>query len=135
MLKKHSLFISDLHLDSSRPQTTALFLHFMQNEALKAEALFILGDFFEYWIGDDDRSSFNEHIKAALREAVEKGLPIYFMHGNRDFLISSTFARECGLQLIEEPYLINLYGRPTLLVHGDSLCTLDIKHQKSRQKM
>ena len=133
-MSHYTLFISDLHLDPLKPRSTELFKAFMEEKAPNADALYILGDFFEYWIGDDDRSTFNEQIKTWLRTATQRGLPIYLMHGNRDFLISSGFAREAGIRLIEDPTVISLYDRPTLLMHGDSLCTLDIEHQAFRRK-
>lgn len=132
---KHTLFISDLHLSEAYPKTAELFFKFLKTEANNAEALYILGDFFEVWVGDDDRSPFNEKIKAALREYTKSGIPTYFMHGNRDFLIRKRFAKETGVTLLEEPSLIHLYDEKILLLHGDSLCTLDERHQKSRKTM
>lgn len=128
-----NLFISDLHLEEQAPERTELFLNFLKN-AVKAEALYILGDFFEVWIGDDDLSDFNQKIISALRQTTEAGLPVYFMHGNRDFLIGKKFLAATGCQLLPEEHVINLYGRPTLLMHGDSLCTLDHKYLRFRRK-
>lgn len=129
-----TLFISDLHLDESHPDIAEIFLTFLKNDAMEAEALYILGDFFEAWIGDDDLSPFNQKIIAALHDATQKGLPIYFMHGNRDFLIGKKFLKATGCQLLPEEYVVNLYGVPTLLMHGDTLCTLDVKYLKFRKK-
>lgn len=133
MLKSHTLFISDLHLSEACPETTALFLHFIENTAKQADALYILGDFFELWLGDDDRTPFNEQILLALRRYTQQGNPTYFMHGNRDFLIGQRFSDETGVALLKEPTRLRLYGQDILLLHGDSLCTLDRKHQRFRK--
>lgn len=128
-----TLFISDLHLHSSRPKTTECFFNFLKNEAPKAEALYILGDFFEVWAGDD---KFNEHdtsVIQALASFSKKGIPTYFMHGNRDFLIGEHFAKQANCTLIPDPTVIDLYGKRVLLMHGDSLCTLDVSHQRFRR--
>lgn len=128
-----TIFISDLHLQANEPHIAEIFLDFLHHEARKADALYILGDLFEAWIGDDDLSPFNLQIIQALKQATLSGLPIYFMRGNRDFLIGKRFIEKSGVKLLADPTLINLYGTPTLLMHGDSLCTLDQKHQKWRQ--
>jgi UDP-2,3-diacylglucosamine hydrolase len=128
------LFISDLHLDEHHPEMTELFLNFLQNQAANAKALFILGDFFEAWIGDDDLSPYNMRIIAAFRNATKNGLPIFIMHGNRDFLIGKKFLRATGCQLLPDEYVVDIYGTPTLLMHGDTLCTLDVKYLKFRKK-
>lgn len=128
-----TFFISDLHLQASQPQITRLFLQFLQESAHKADALYILGDLFEAWIGDDDLSPFNTQILQALRAATQSGLPVYFMRGNRDFLIGRAFAKQTGVTVLNDPTVIELYGVRTLLMHGDSLCTLDKKHQRMRR--
>lgn len=128
-----TLFISDLHLDSSRPEATALFLDFLRTEARRAEALYILGDFFEAWIGDDAPTDHDREVMEGLRALSDTGVPIFFMHGNRDFLIGRRFARETGCRLIDDPAVIELYGAPTLLTHGDALCTDDVEYQQFRQ--
>lgn len=128
-----TLFISDLHLEKDHPETAQAFLHFLATEALKADALYILGDFFEVWIGDDDEDEFHTTIANALKQFTESGIPIYFMHGNRDFLIGKKFANRTGIKILPDPTVINLYGTRVLLMHGDSLCTLDKKHQRFRQ--
>ncbi len=133
MNDKPIYFISDLHLVETRPETTQLFLNFISYQATRAQALYILGDFFEAWIGDDNDSSLIQEIKAALKQLSSDGVKIYFMHGNRDFLIGSRFADECGLTLIPDPYVIDLFDTPTLLMHGDSLCVHDISHQRFRK--
>ncbi|WP_126455971.1 UDP-2,3-diacylglucosamine diphosphatase [Sulfuriflexus mobilis] len=127
-----TLFISDLHLDANLPELTRLFERFMAEQAPQAEALYILGDLFEAWVGDDDDRPETERFISSLRALSDQGVPLYVMHGNRDFLLASGFAARTGCTLISEPSLIDLYGTPTLLLHGDSLCTDDVKHQESR---
>jgi UDP-2,3-diacylglucosamine hydrolase len=129
----YSLFISDLHLEEAHPEITEIFLKFLKDHTGHADALYILGDFFEVWVGDDDYSPFNQRIIEALQTAVKGGLTIYLMRGNRDFLLSSGFARMTGVILLDDPTVINLYGKELILLHGDSLCTLDIQHQKFRR--
>lgn len=131
----HKLFISDLHLEESRPDIADIFLRFLKNEAAKAEALYILGDFFEIWIGDDDVTPFNLLIMNALCKAASDGLPIFFMHGNRDFLLGKKFLREAGCILLPDEYVLDLYGTPILLMHGDTLCTNDKAYLKFRRKV
>lgn len=128
-------FISDLHLAQDRPQVAEAFTRFLQDTAADAEALYILGDFFDTWIGDDDDSSFVAGIKQLLAEYADSGVPVRFMHGNRDFLIGSRFADETHLQLLSDPTTINLYGKPVLLMHGDSLCTRDLEYMQFRQQV
>jgi UDP-2,3-diacylglucosamine hydrolase len=126
-------FISDLHLEESRPDISDIFLRFLKNQAMQANALYILGDFFEFWIGDDDPSLFAHAVQQALYEATQTGLPIYFLHGNRDFLVKKKFFHRTGCLLIPEETLIDLYGIPTLLMHGDTLCIEDIAYMKARK--
>lgn len=128
----HTLFISDLHLHESRPQITRAFFHFLYTQAIHAETLYILGDFFDAWIGDDDDSELVQDIADGLRKLSELGTAIYFMHGNRDFLLGNTYASKAGMRLIDDGTVINLYGTPTLLMHGDSLCTDDVEYQQFR---
>jgi len=123
-----TLFISDLHLDPVRPDVAQAFFHFMENEAPQAEALYILGDFFEAWIGDDLQHPFVDSVKQSLRALTDKGVPTYLMHGNRDFLIGEQFCTETGCQLLEDPTLLELYDRKVLLMHGDTLCTKDVDY-------
>jgi len=123
-----TLFISDLHLDPARPDVAQAFFRFMENEAPQAEALYILGDFFEAWIGDDLQHPFVDSVKQSLRALTDKGIPVYLMHGNRDFLIGQQFCTETGCQLLEDPTLLELYGRKVLLMHGDTLCTNDVDY-------
>ena len=130
-----TLFISDLHLCASRPQITAAFEAFLGGPARKAAALYILGDLFEYWAGDDDLDDpFNARIASALA-GYGKGVPTFLMHGNRDFLIDAGFANAAGMTLINDPLLIDIEGRPTLLMHGDTLCTDDLDYQRFRSEV
>jgi UDP-2,3-diacylglucosamine hydrolase len=128
-----SLFISDLHLSPDRPAATGALMRFLHDTAPAAEALYVLGDLFEYWIGDDGLDQpFNREVADAFRALADRGVRLSFIHGNRDFLIGSRFARESGMQLLSDPTLINLYGPPTLLMHGDTLCSDDVEYQKFR---
>jgi UDP-2,3-diacylglucosamine hydrolase len=128
----HTLFISDLHLHESRPQVTRAFFHFLYSHAIHAEALYILGDFFDAWIGDDDDSELLQDVASGLHKLSELGVAIYFMHGNRDFLLGKVYAAKAGMSLIDDGTLIDLYGTRTLLMHGDTLCTGDIEYQQFR---
>jgi UDP-2,3-diacylglucosamine hydrolase len=130
-----TLFISDLHLHPERPQLTRAFFHFLHTRAQGAEALYILGDFFDAWIGDDDDTPLNAQVAAELKILSDAGTRIFLMHGNRDFLLGETFAKNAGAQLIADGTLINLYGCPTLLMHGDSLCTGDTDYMAFRQQV
>ena len=127
------LLISDLHLEEQRPDITRAFLHFLQSRARQAEALYILGDFFEVWVGDDGMSPFQHDIARALRELSDAGTRIFLMHGNRDFLIGKDFCRLAGCTLLKDPSIVQLNGEPVLLMHGDSLCTLDTGYMKLRR--
>ena len=131
----HSIFVSDLHLCPSRPAINQLFLQFLCGPAAASESVYILGDLFEYWAGDDDDDLFNRSISAKLRELADTGVALYLMHGNRDFLIGDRFAANCGATLLADPTLIDLYGTPTLVLHGDSLCTDDVGYQQFRNKV
>ena len=129
---KTTLFISDLHLEPQRPDITQAFLDFLKNTAPQAEALYILGDFFNVWIGDDNRTELSQLVSSALKNLSLQGTSIYLMHGNRDFLMGQAFAVECSAQLISEPYLLESHGQQFLLLHGDSLCTLDQDYMQFR---
>ena len=132
----HSLFISDLHLCPTRPVINALFARFIQNTAPHAEALYILGDFFEYWAGDDDLDyPFHMAVAQQLAKLAQTGTRIFFMHGNRDFLISKDFLRATSATWLPDPALIDLYGQPTLLMHGDTLCSDDVAYQAFRTQV
>ncbi|MGR3807496.1 UDP-2,3-diacylglucosamine diphosphatase [Pasteurella testudinis] len=128
-------FIADLHLSEQQPHLTALFSRFMQNEAVKGEALYILGDLFDFWIGDDENSALAQLVQTEIKRLTDKGIKVYFQHGNRDFLIGKRFTEKCGLMLLPEYQIVNLYGTPVLLCHGDTLCTDDINYQAYRKKV
>ena len=123
------LFISDLHLDESRPDITSAFFNFLENTAKGAQALYILGDFFEVWLGDDHQSEFNQSIIAAL---TKYDSPLFLMHGNRDFLLGNGFCQQTAGTLLADPTVIDLFGEQALLMHGDSLCTQDTEYMKVR---
>ncbi len=127
-----TLFISDLHLDDARPEATDLLLQFLKSEAGNADALYILGDLFEYWLGDDINSGCVRQVAEALASLTERGVPCYFMHGNRDFLIQDNYAAQCGMTLLPEEHVAELYGQQVLLMHGDSLCIDDMVYQQFR---
>jgi UDP-2,3-diacylglucosamine hydrolase len=123
-----TLFISDLHLDPERPAVTALFLEFLATLARQADAVYVLGDLFEAWIGDDDETPLNLEVIHGIRACVDAGTPVFVMHGNRDFLLGERFARQSRCTLLQDPACIDLYGIPTLLMHGDLLCTDDTEY-------
>ena len=128
-----SLFISDLHLSPDTTEATDALLRFLRETAPAADALYVLGDLFEYWIGDEGLDHpYAGQIAQAFRALAVLGVRIYFMHGNRDFLIGARFARTSGMQLLPDPTLVPLYGTPTLLMHGDTLCSNDHQYQKFR---
>jgi UDP-2,3-diacylglucosamine hydrolase len=127
-----TLFISDLHLDASRPQIVGLFEQFLRTDARSAQALYILGDLFESWIGDDDDSALATSVAEALHETARRGVAVYFMHGNRDFLLGADYARRARMTLLADPQIIELEGERTLIMHGDTLCTDDVEYQKFR---
>ena len=129
-----TLFISDLHLDLARPAILDQFETFIRDEAVHADALYILGDLFEAWIGDDADDPVGKRFVAAMKPMREARRPCFFMHGNRDFLLGERFAREAGMTLLPDPSVIDLYGTPTLLMHGDSLCTDDAPYQAFRSQ-
>lgn len=127
-----TLFIADLHLAADRPDITTAFINFLQTEARQADALYILGDLFEVWIGDDNPEPLLEQVASALTR-LSAGTPVFFCHGNRDFLLKSCYAKRAGMQLLAPNTVVHLYGIPTLLMHGDSLCTLDVGYQQFRR--
>jgi UDP-2,3-diacylglucosamine hydrolase len=130
-----TLFISDLHLDRERPAIQALFHRFLEDRAAGADALYILGDLFEFWIGDDDPQQIHADTLAALKTLTQAGTPVYFLPGNRDFLVGTEFLQRTGCQLLEDHQIIDLYGRRVLVMHGDTLCTDDVEYQQLRQMM
>jgi UDP-2,3-diacylglucosamine hydrolase len=127
-----TLFISDLHLDEAKPAIGEQFLEFLDRDGRSAEALYILGDLFESWIGDDDPDPHYTGMKSALRRCVESGTRVYFMHGNRDFLVGEGFADETGAAILPDPCVVELYGDRVMLSHGDALCTDDFEYQQVR---
>lgn len=127
-----TLFISDLHLDAARPHITELFVDFLRGEARDAEALYILGDLFEAWVGDDDPSATGKTVASELRSLVDSGVPVYFIHGNRDFLLGHDFAGRAGMTILPDPSVIMLQDKPVLLMHGDTQCTDDLAYQQFR---
>ena len=132
----HALFISDLHLCESRPDITAQFIQFLQHTAIHAEALYILGDLFEYWAGDDDLTDPHHHsIIQALAGLSQQGIACYLIHGNRDFLMGAAFAHAARLVILQDPSMRNLYGHQVLLSHGDALCTDDVAYQAFRRQV
>lgn len=127
-----TLLISDLHLDTSRPHVTRLFVDFVREEARHANALYILGDLFEAWIGDDAADSTADDVARALSELHAHGVPCFYIHGNRDFLLGDAYARRARITLLPDPSVIEIEGQPTLLMHGDTLCTDDAPYQAFR---
>jgi UDP-2,3-diacylglucosamine hydrolase len=127
-----TLFISDLHLDPERPAMTELFGRFIDEEARGAEALYILGDLFEAWVGDDDPSEAGAFVAERLSALAQSGVPVSFIRGNRDFLLGQAYAGRCGMRLLPDPAVVMLHGKPTLLMHGDLLCSDDVAYQQFR---
>jgi UDP-2,3-diacylglucosamine hydrolase len=126
------LFVSDLHLDAARPATTRAFLELLEGPARRAEALYVLGDLFEAWVGDDDPGEPGASVCAALKALSGSGVPVFLMRGNRDFLYGQCMAERCAATLLPDPCVVSLYGVPTLLMHGDLLCTDDTAYQAFR---
>lgn len=129
-----SLFISDLHLTEERPEANERFIELLEGKARAADALYVLGDFFESWIGDDDlEASFNAVVAGLLGDLARRGVPVYLMHGNRDFLIGERFCAVIGAKLLADPTVHDIQGVRTLLMHGDTLCTDDLDYQNWRR--
>ena len=128
-----TLFISDIHLCAARPDMTAALVRFLAQDAPGADALYVLGDLFEFWIGDDDLTALHQEVAEAFLALSQQGVPIYFIHGNRDFMLGKQFARRAGMTLLGDPCTIDLYGERVLLSHGDMLCTQDLGYQKYRR--
>lgn len=127
-----TLFISDLHLPAQPSKLRDVFIQFLEGPALQAEKLYILGDLFEYWIGDDVGLQVYAREVSRLAALTARGVPVYFMHGNRDFMVGSNFAGISGIKILPDPSVIDLYGQPTLLSHGDLFCTDDVGYQRWR---
>ena len=127
-------FIADLHLAENRPDITACFLAFLSAEAKQARSLYILGDLFEYWIGDDNHSAFTDDIANGISTLANTGVKVFFIHGNRDFLLGEKYAKHAGMTILPELDVINLYQQKMIIMHGDTLCTRDIGYQAFRRK-
>lgn len=132
---KPTLFISDLHLEDAAPERTGWLAAFLAGPARDAAALYILGDLFEFWIGDDALSPTAEHVAEALETLSRSGVECYFTHGNRDFLVGGQFAGRAGVEILPDEHVIDLHGTRTLLLHGDSLCTDDVEYQALRRQV
>jgi UDP-2,3-diacylglucosamine hydrolase len=131
----HTVFISDLHLEDARPEATEILRQFLRGPARDAEALYVLGDLFEFWIGDDVLTHTAQDVAAELLALRASGVRCYFVHGNRDFLLGPEYARLSGLELLPTTSVVDLYAMPTLLLHGDTLCTDDLDYQAFRRKV
>jgi UDP-2,3-diacylglucosamine hydrolase len=127
-----TLFLSDQHLEDARPEALDWMLGFLAEPAREADAVYILGDLFEYWIGDDAPSQTARTLAGATRDLADRGVPIGFMHGNRDFLLGADYAAQAGFELLPETFTLDLYGTSTVLLHGDTLCTDDHEYQAVR---
>jgi len=131
-----ALFISDLHLQASHPRTADAFFRFLAERAIYAERLYLLGDIFEYWAGDDDLAEpFHQRVIDAIRAVSDAGTAVYWLAGNRDFLVGPGFAEAAGLRLLEEPHIISAGGKRIALVHGDAQCTADLKYMAFRAQV
>lgn len=127
------LFISDMHLQENRPVLTRAFLHFLNTTAPQAKALYLLGDVFNVWVGDDAMTGFHREIANALKQLAENGTEVFVMHGNRDFALGKSFCEQAGCTLLKDPSVITPFGKPILLMHGDLLCTKDVGYQRMRR--
>jgi UDP-2,3-diacylglucosamine hydrolase len=130
-----TLFISDLHLSPTHPEITEGLFHFLEKYAYQAEKVYVLGDLFDFWIGDDDNSPFSRFIIEAFKDLTDSGVKCYFTYGNCDFLVNKRFSKETGIELLPEVTKIDLYGTPAILLHGDTLCLEDVKYQEFRRKV
>lgn len=129
-----TIFVADLHLASERPQSCQRFFDLLDTVASTVDAVYILGDLFEYWVGDDDLDApVARQTAEKIKSVTSSGTPVYFMHGNRDFLLASRYADLCGMKLLDDPVVIELYGTRTVLTHGDFLCTDDTSYQRYRK--
>ncbi len=130
-----TFFVADLHLTDERPAATGRFFRFLDEEVAGADALYILGDLFEAWVGDDHDEAVARDTARRLKALTDAGTPVYFMHGNRDFMLASRYAQRSGMTLLADPARIDLYGVPTLLMHGDTLCSDDTAYQSFRRRV
>ncbi len=133
---KQSYFIADLHLTENRPDITAAFFDFLDSKIINddVDALYILGDFFEVWVGDDYQTDLSINVAARLSQVSESGTEVFFIHGNRDFIMREDYAKSASMTLLPEQVVIDLYGTPTVILHGDEMCTQDVEYQKFRKK-
>lgn len=133
---RQTYFIADLHLSENRPDISAAFYAFLNTKIINqpVDALYILGDFFEVWVGDDFITELSASVAKHLKAVSDSGIPVYFIHGNRDFIIRDKYASQAGMTLLPEQYVIDLYGTPTVILHGDEMCTQDIEYQQFRKK-
>ncbi|MCF7516871.1 UDP-2,3-diacylglucosamine diphosphatase [Pseudoalteromonas sp. L21] len=133
---KQSYFIADLHLTENRPDITVAFFDFLDNKIINddVDALYILGDFFEVWVGDDYQTDLSINVAARLSQVSESGTQVFFIHGNRDFIMREDYAKSASMTLLPEQVVIDLYGTPTVILHGDEMCTQDVEYQKFRKK-
>jgi UDP-2,3-diacylglucosamine hydrolase len=134
-VKGRSYFVADLHLTDQRPAATGRFFRFLRQQVTGADALYILGDLFEAWIGDDHDEQVAHDTAVRLKALVDAGTPVFFMHGNRDFMLAARYAERAGMTLIADPTRIDLYDTPTLLMHGDTLCSDDLAYQQFRRRV
>lgn len=130
-----TLFISDLHLSPNTTDINRCFTQFMRNEAIHADALYVLGDLFDFWVGDDDNSDFAKQVRAEFKQLTDRGVPCFFVKGNRDFLVGQRFAKQTGMTLLGDETVIDLYGRKAVILHGDTLCTEDTQYLAFRAKV
>jgi UDP-2,3-diacylglucosamine hydrolase len=130
-----ALFISDLHLQAEMPATAQAFFDFLQTQVLRAKQLYLLGDIFEYWAGDDDLTPFNQQVIAALRAVSDKGIETFWIAGNRDFLVGAAFAKACNITLLPDPFVTTIAGKQIVLTHGDTLCTDDTSYMAFRAQV
>ncbi len=133
-MKQDIIFISDLHISLEKTEITRRFISFLQNQATEASAVYILGDLFDTWVGDDDNTPPNKKIKKQLKQLTDSGTQVFLQQGNRDFLLGQQFCNESGVTLLDEYTVIDLFGVKTVLTHGDLLCTDDIPYQEFRKK-
>ncbi len=134
-MKQNTLFIADLHLTPQAPDSLNRFIQFLTDQAKHWEKIYILGDLFEVWLGDDEDEPAYQQVIQNLRSLTAQGILVFIMRGNRDFLLDQQFSQMTGCQLITDPTVIDLYGTPTLLMHGDTLCTKDTAYQTFRQQV
>ena len=127
--------IADLHLSENEPAITAGFIRFIEQQAIHADSLYILGDFFNYWIGDDDVTTLHQQVAAVLKQLTSRGIPCYFIHGNRDFLLGQHYAKQCGMTILPQEARLEIGNKRILILHGDTLCTDDVAYQNYRKKV